>query len=517
MIFKRFRGYSPIGRAAASRQRRSRFTTTHWLFISLALILFTEVLHHGSKYYISRPSTPKDEPFAIGCQVPDPSTPRENAVILMLARNDEVEGARKSMLSVEQKFNQWYHYDVLFLNDEPFDQNFKDTLSAVISGKVSFETIPSSSSSSDNSTKATEENPFWGFPPWINAEDARSVIAGQDARGIKYGSKESYHHMCRFNAGRFFDHPALLPYRYYWRVEPNIEFLCSITYDPFRHMARNNKVYGYVMAIWELPVTVPTLFRHIADYKEKVGIGCTDYWRSFVSPSWLPWPVRSWVGAAGWRGRDREGDVWNWCHYWSNFEIADMEWYRGREYRDFFEMLDRAGGIYYERWGDAPIHSLAAALLLQPEQTHHFSDFGYTHDGLQSCPANAAGKQLLESDVLSPSIDASWNNGSFVDGVWVLGDGSKGGSLARGRDRGRGRGGASFWGGGDGDGDGDGEGRDGNWEGDKDEDEEGDWVGRSNWDDESSRGEGCRCQCKKDISVQLSQRVCGWELGRAIS
>jgi hypothetical protein len=34
------------------------------------------------------------------------------------------------------------------------------------------------------------------------------------------------------------------------------------------------------------------------------------------------------------------------------------------------------GGFYYERWGDAPVHTLAAAMLLKPEQLHHFSDVG---------------------------------------------------------------------------------------------------------------------------------------------
>lgn len=32
-----------------------------------------------------------------------------------------------------------------------------------------------------------------------------------------------------------------------------------------------------------------------------------------------------------------------------------------------------------------PIHSLAAAVLLKPEELHHFSDLGYTHNGLQYC------------------------------------------------------------------------------------------------------------------------------------
>jgi hypothetical protein len=33
---------------------------------------------------------------------------------------------------------------------------------------------------------------------------------------------------------------------------------------------------------------------------------------------------------------------------WSNFEIADMDFWRGKIYSEFFEYLDRTGGFYYE-------------------------------------------------------------------------------------------------------------------------------------------------------------------------
>ena len=34
---------------------------------------------------------------------------------------------------------------------------------------------------------------------------------------------------------------------------------------------------------------------------------------------------------------------------WSNFEIADMDFFRSPEYQAFFEYLDRKGGFYFER------------------------------------------------------------------------------------------------------------------------------------------------------------------------
>lgn len=42
----------------------------------------------------------------------------------------------------------------------------------------------------------------------------------------------------------------------------------------------------------------------------------------------------------------------------------------------FFEHLDKSGGFSYERWGDAPVHSIAAALFLKPEEIHYYRDMG---------------------------------------------------------------------------------------------------------------------------------------------
>ena len=44
-----------------------------------------------------------------------------------------------------------------------------------------------------------------------------------------------------------------------------------------------------------------------------------------------------------------DGESYNMCHYWSNFEIARLDWFRSKEYEDFFQMMDRSGGFWMER------------------------------------------------------------------------------------------------------------------------------------------------------------------------
>ncbi|KAL0576945.1 hypothetical protein V5O48_005052 [Marasmius crinis-equi] len=83
---------------------------------------------------------------------------------------------------------------------------------------------------------------------------------------------------------------------------------------------------------------------------------------------------------------DNNGEKYNLCHFWSNFEIADMDFWRSEVYQKFFEFLDSKGGFYYERWGDAPVHSLAVSLFADKDRLHFFDDIGYRHPPFEHCP-----------------------------------------------------------------------------------------------------------------------------------
>lgn len=196
----------------------------------------------------------------------------------------------------------------------------------------------------------------------------------------------------------FYDHPALQDYKWYWRVEPDISFTCAITYDPFVEMERHDKRYGYTIALKEIKTTTPSLFRKLTTYQADRQIPATPLWTALTEPSYLPWPLRHlqrWLP-----NRNSHGDLWNLCHFWYNFEIADMDFFRSTRYRDLFNFLGDDGGFYYERWGDAPIHSLAVAMLLRPDQVHHFSDFGYVHDTFQYCTYGATTESLRRGELV---------------------------------------------------------------------------------------------------------------------
>lgn len=390
-----------------------------------------------------------DFPFEVGCRVPDVDAPRANASLVMLARNSELEDVVKLMESLERHFNQWFNYPWVFLNDVEFSEEFKTTVQSHTKAKCEFGTI------------APEK---WNFSPDIDKDLLFESIESQGDRKILYGNMESYHKMCRFYSGEFFKHPLVQKNEWYWRVEPDVQFFCDLTYDPFIEMAKHKKKYGFTVAIGEIYYSVPTLFSttkaFIRDNKIKVksawefvadkyrsvngknAANYRDYGRltekEFELQVEKDLNLRRLLSKKGKTDLDFaevkdsdnirnifeeayvkpsipldkfDDEEYNLCHFWSNFEIARTDLFLSDEYQAYYEYLEKDGGFYRERWGDAPVHSIAVAMFLEREELHYFRDIGYKHTTMGHCPNNAPGKQLpyvAAQDKFSPKKSNLW-------------------------------------------------------------------------------------------------------------
>ena len=80
---------------------------------------------------------------------------------------------------------------------------------------------------------------------------------------------------------------------------------------------------------------------------------------------------------------------------------------------DLFETLDRDSGFFYERWGDAPIHSIAAALTLKKEEIHFFNEIAYHHAPFAHCPPDDQTKRDLKCSC-KPSNNHDWSADSCM-------------------------------------------------------------------------------------------------------
>ncbi|KAI8991867.1 glycolipid 2-alpha-mannosyltransferase-domain-containing protein [Mycotypha africana] len=272
---------------------------------------------------------------------------RENAVIVILVRNREIQQMRRTLRQFEDRFNRKYKYPYVFLNDEPFSNEFKFAITSMTEADVKFGLVPSE---------------MWSIPKHVNGTVMQQQLDDYAARHILYGGSLSYRHMCRFNSGFFYRHPLVADYDYYWRVEPGVEFYCDLDYDPFTFMRENGKEYGFTITLKEIPETIPTLWDHTMKFAHEHDLN-TTLLKFFGNP--------------------QEG--YNLCHFWSNFEIASLNLWRDERYQAYFDYLDSTGNFFYERWGDAIVHSLAAGLFLNKNQVHFFNDIGYKHDSFAHC------------------------------------------------------------------------------------------------------------------------------------
>ncbi|KAK7448081.1 hypothetical protein VKT23_013838 [Stygiomarasmius scandens] len=279
---------------------------------------------------------------------------RANATFVILARNSDVDGTVRSIREVEDRFNRHWRYPYVLLNDVEWDPKVKERLSVLTSSRMEFGVIPRDD---------------WVQPGWIDEEKATAGRNKMVQENVIYGGSVSYRNMCRFNSGFFFRHPLVQRYRWYWRIEPDVHFHCDLNFDPFVWMEEKEKAYAFTIAMYEFEKTIPTLWRETMDFlKLHPEYVAEDNAMGFLS--------------------ENGGETYNLCHFWSNFEIADMDFWRSKAYMDYFEYLDKKGGFYYERWGDAPVHSLAAALFLPKGKIQFFDEIGYEHNPYTHCPQN---------------------------------------------------------------------------------------------------------------------------------
>ena len=100
------------------------------------------------------------------------------------------------------------------------------------------------------------------------------------------------------------------------------------------------------------------------------------------------------------------GDYNN-CQFFSNFEVGSLDFFRSEANEKYFEWLDRGGGFYYERFGDAPIHTLSVAMFVPKSEIWFFRDIGYQHDinrlVLPSAPIKTSTDRRIWLDTVLPN------------------------------------------------------------------------------------------------------------------
>ncbi|VVT54109.1 uncharacterized protein SAPINGB_P003911 [Magnusiomyces paraingens] len=315
-------------------------------------------------------------------------TRKARAAFISLVRNEELKGIIQSMKELEEKFNSKFNYPWIFFNDKEFTKDFKEMTQAATKAKCQYVTL---------------DPKDWLEPDWIDTEKALRLNNKMSSKNhVQYAAMASYHRMCRWNSGPFYTNPALKDYDYYWRVEPNVHYYCSIDYDVFAYMQDNNKDYGFTVNVYDSPHTIKSLWPTTVSFFKQHP----EYMHPNSSRQWLLQKSRK-------DHNDYTGG-YSTCHFWSNFEIGRLDFFRSKQYQEYFNYLDSEGGFFYERWGDAPVHSIALGLMTDKSRIHWFKDIGYNHLPYSNCPKSkkckgcVAGKFSPWSDLDTENCIQEW-------------------------------------------------------------------------------------------------------------
>ncbi|KAJ2721616.1 hypothetical protein GGI07_003853 [Coemansia sp. Benny D115] len=317
-----------------------------------------------------------------------PSERRSDACLLFITRTVSLTKVRRTLYDVQRRFNDRFGYPVVFLSEEPFSDDFQAAVRYMVPADqdVHFGLIPDAD---------------WDYPEWVDRQRARQMAEAWANSNELAVDRAGWRHMVRYWAGPFALHPLLASYRYVWRLEPGSHYTCDLITDPLAQMQPGGLQYMFSIAFEEMPDALPTLAQAAREFVAE-------------NPDLFSYPQKQ--NALGWLF-DARG--FNHCQFLTNSEIVDLDFVRSDPYQRLFAFLDRKAGIYYERWTDATVRSLAVAMFLSSTQARWIHEAGYRHDQLNNCPSEEHLQKYCHCDPLKSthllpfSCAARWNSTAY--------------------------------------------------------------------------------------------------------
>lgn len=156
-------------------------------------------------------------------------------------------------------------------------------------------------------------------------------------------------------------------------------------------MRDNNMSYGFNIALLEDERAIPSLWERTKGFLK----ANRDILDKKAELSWLLHMPKDDQDVDMVNGNDKQEfpgiDVvldseYNNCQFYSNFEVGSLAFFRGEKNMAYFDYLDKEGGFFYERLGDAPVHTLSVSMFVPKSQVWFFRDIGYSHSICQQCP-----------------------------------------------------------------------------------------------------------------------------------
>lgn len=185
------------------------------------------------------------------------------------------------------------------------------------------------------------------IPSFLEASEIPEFIS---VPGVPFPFTVGYRHMCRFFSGDMYFQEVLKDTDYYLRLDNDSFILEPVKYDIFKFMENRDLIYGYNCVNVDNPLVVDGLWEISEQYSKKTKVMKKPF-----------------------------ADIKHPHIYYTNFEIGKFNWFLQKEYLNYYNFIDKSGGIYHKRWGDAAIKYLGIEMFLEDSKKHCFSDIKYFH------------------------------------------------------------------------------------------------------------------------------------------
>jgi len=249
---------------------------------------------------------------------------KPKAAFYYLAKSQRFAMLTASLVSVYNYFQKNFSYPVIIFHERDFDLSLQTLLrSKIVHMDVFFQQVT------------------FKFPRHINVSE---VVFNIDC-----ASHISYRHMCQFQAKEIYKHPIIEGLEFVWRLDDDSELISAIEFDVFAFMRDSGLKYGYVKIHQDALECTYGLWQAAERYIRLKRIKPT-FFAEWIDP----------------------------MIYYNNFEVSALSIWLSQDFTDFINFIDNLGGIYYHRWGDAPIKSIAVSMFVPKNCTHIFR-IGYKH------------------------------------------------------------------------------------------------------------------------------------------
>lgn len=256
----------------------------------------------------------------------------------------------QSIQQIEQTFNSNFNYPYVFITENEFTSEQKKEIESIVSAPVLFGTIPKK---------------YFQYPSWIDQNKA--ATARSKMHNLEFGSSASYRFVQRYLAGFLWKHELLQNFDWFWRIQPDVELFCEMQYDIFRWMQDTGNLYGFTLFGREEIDTMPSIW----NLTEKFNETNSDYGETSNLMHF---------------GYTDNGEKYRTCHFLPVLEMGNLNLWKSPAYSRYFDFLDHEGGIFYERWSDAVIRTLAVTSLIPKDRIHFFPEIGFSYNSLENCP-----------------------------------------------------------------------------------------------------------------------------------